>query len=137
VLQGTRVWRAIVTAWAAGAALAGSSAGAMAMGEWTLIRHRVPGDRERRYRDALALVPHIAVLPHFETFGHRWVESAERLKPSPDIALLGIDERSAAVWSEGVWRAMGAGGVTVIAGGERRRFESGTTIDGMPQPAAA
>jgi cyanophycinase len=137
VLQGTRVWRAIVTAWSAGAALAGSSAGAMAMGEWTLIRHRVPGDRERRYRDALAIVPRIAVLPHFETFGHRWVESAQRLKPSPDIALLGIDERSAAVWSEGTWRAMGPGGITVIVADERRRFESGAIIEGLPQPTAA
>jgi cyanophycinase-like exopeptidase len=135
VLHGTRVWRAIVTAWSAGAALAGSSAGAMAMGGWTLIRHRMPGDRERRYRDALGLVPRIAVLPHFETFGHRWVESAERLKPSADIALVGIDERSAAVWVDGSWTAMGPGGVTVIMGGERRRFESGTPVDGLPQPS--
>ena len=37
---------------ASGAALAGSSAGAMAMGQWTLIRGRHPGDRRRRYRDA-------------------------------------------------------------------------------------
>ncbi|HEX9122613.1 MAG TPA: Type 1 glutamine amidotransferase-like domain-containing protein, partial [Actinomycetota bacterium] len=48
ILSETPLWRAIVEAWRAGAALAGSSAGAMALGEWTLIRARYPGDRSRR-----------------------------------------------------------------------------------------
>ena len=77
VLAGTPLWDAIVEAWAGGAALAGSSAGAMALGEWTLVRERMPGDDRRRYLPALGLVPRVAVLPHFETFGHRWVDSAE------------------------------------------------------------
>ena len=76
VLGGSPVWQAVVEAWLGGAALAGSSAGAMALGAWTLIRGRVPGDRERRYRDALGLVPNVAVLPHFATFGREWVASA-------------------------------------------------------------
>ena len=42
VLRDSPVWLAIVAAWRSGAALAGSSAGAMAMGRWTLIR-AVPG----------------------------------------------------------------------------------------------
>ena len=75
-LGGTPLWEAIAEAWNDGAALAGSSAGAMAFGEWTLVRERMPGDDRRRYLPALGLVPRIAVLPHFETFGHRWVESA-------------------------------------------------------------
>ena len=48
VLHDSPVWLAIVSAWRSGAALAGSSAGAMAMGQWTLIRGRYPGDRRRR-----------------------------------------------------------------------------------------
>jgi cyanophycinase len=48
VLRGTAVWAAICDAWQRGAALAGSSAGAMAMAEWTLVRARYPGDRMRR-----------------------------------------------------------------------------------------
>ena len=51
-LADTPVWDAIVEAWREGAALAGSSAGAMALGEWTLIRDRRPGDARRRYRPA-------------------------------------------------------------------------------------
>src|SRR5262245_54052974 len=81
-LAGSPVWDAIVAAWRDGAALAGSSAGAMAMGEWTLVRDRMPGDDRRRYLPALGLVHGVAVLPHFETFGHRWVESAQAAAPS-------------------------------------------------------
>ena len=62
-LSGSPLWDAIVAAWRAGAALAGSSAGAMAMGEWTLVRDRMPGDDRRRYLPALGLVPNVAVLP--------------------------------------------------------------------------
>ena len=125
VLAGTPLWDAIVETWAGGAALAGSSAGAMALGEWTLVRERMPGDDRRRYLPAFGLVPGIAVLPHFETFGQRWVDSAERAAPQSDVVLLGINERTA---------ALGDGGVTLIAGGERRRFVSGETIEGLPTP---
>ena len=133
-LAGTPVWDAIVEAWRGGAALAGSSAGAMALGEWTLIRDRMPGDDRRQYRPALGLVAGIAVLPHFDTFGQRWVESALAAAPRDDVVLLGVDERSAALWRGGTWRSYGPGGVTVIAGGEQRRFRSGE-IQGLPTPA--
>ena len=130
-LAGTPLWTAVVEAWRGGAALAGSSAGAMALAGWALIRDRRPGDHERRYREALGLVPGVAVLPHFETFGHRWIDSARRGRD--DVTLLGIDERSAALWEGGAWRALGGGGVTVITGDERRRFDD-ARIRGLPQP---
>jgi cyanophycinase len=133
-LAGTPLWEAIAEAWRTGAALAGSSAGAMALGEWTLVRERMPGDDRRRYLPALGLVPRLAVLPHFETFGHRWVESAERAAPRSDVVLLGVDKRTAALHVDGAWRALGDGGVTVIVGGERRRFASGEPIEGVPAP---
>ena len=134
VLRETPTWDAVVSAWRGGAALAGSSAGAMAMGRWTLIRGRFPGDRRREYRDALGVVPHVAVLPHFASFGREWVASALEGRPSDDVVLLGIDERTAAVWSEGSWLAMGGGGVTVITVAGERRFGSGDAIDGVPPP---
>jgi len=133
-LAGTPLWEAIAEAWRSGAALAGSSAGAMALGEWTLVRERMPGDDRRRYLPALGLVPRLAVLPHFETFGHRWVESAERAAPRSDVVLLGVDERTAALHVDGAWRALGDGDVTVIAGGERRTFASGEPVEGVPAP---
>jgi cyanophycinase len=134
VLTGTPLWEAIVDAWSHGAALAGSSAGAMAFGEWTLVRQRMPGDDRRRYLPALGLVPAIAVLPHFETFGHRWVSSALEAAPRDGVVLLGVDERTAAIHHRGGWRALGDGGVTVFANGERRGFASGDEIVGLPTP---
>jgi cyanophycinase len=136
VLHDSAVWHAVVSAWRSGAALAGSSAGAMAMGQWTLIRGRFPGDRRRQYRDALGLVPGIAVLPHFATFGREWVTSALEERPSDDVVLLGIDERTAAVWSDGEWRAMGDGDVTIVTTRGERVFGPGQAIEGLPPPAA-
>ncbi len=135
-LAGTPVWDAIVQAWREGAALAGSSAGAMAFGEWTLIRDRHPGDARRRYRQALSLVPRVAVIPHFDGFGERWVDGPLAATPRDDAVLVGVDERSAALWRDGVWHAFGPGGVTVITPSDRRRFAAGEPIQGVPQPAA-
>ena len=132
VLAGSRVWAAIFEAWRDGAALAGSSAGAMALCTHTLIRASWPNRFNRRPTAALGLVPATAVLPHYETFGHRWVESARR--ELPEVTLLGIDERTAAVWSSDVWRAAGPGAVTVIKGSKTATFSAGATIAGLPSP---
>jgi cyanophycinase len=139
-LAGTPAWSAIRDAWRDGAVLAGSSAGAMALGEWTLIRARLPGDSRREARPAFGVVPSVAVIPHFETFGHRWVDSAAqsvRAVAGPrETVLLGIDERTAAIWRDGRWRAEGSGGVTVIRGSTAERFAAGATIEGLPDPTA-
>jgi len=129
-------WDAIVEAWRGGAVLAGSSAGAMAFGAWTLIRARMPGDHRRAARPAFGLVPNVAVLPHFETFGHRWVPSARAALAdlAADPILLGIDERSAAIWRDGAWQAEGSGGVTVIRCEHEERYDAGSRIEGLPAP---
>lgn len=132
VLSGSRVWQAIFEAWRSGAALAGSSAGAMALCSHTLIRASWPNRFNRRPLDALGVVPNTAVLPHFETFGHRWIESARR--ELPGVTLLGIDERTAAVWSQGEWRAAGPGEVTILHGERSAKFHRGNKIAGLPDP---
>jgi cyanophycinase len=132
ILMGSPVWDAIVRAWRGGAALAGSSAGAMAMGSWSLIKSRFKGDVERRFKDALGLVPNVAVVPHFGTFGQRWVASARAARP--DAILIGIDERTAAVWHQDAWRVMGRGSVTVVAREETTTIQAGGTIEGLPAP---
>jgi cyanophycinase len=134
VLEGTPAWAAIVDAWRRGAALAGSSAGAMALGALTLIRARHPGDARRDARPALDIVPGIAVAPHFETFGHRWVPEARGAVATAGGVIVGIDERTAAVWTDGAWRALGAGAVTVIGDGQQA-FRDGAAIEGLPAPA--
>ena len=132
VLAGSRVWRAIFAAWRDGAALAGSSAGAMALCSHTLIRASWPNRFNRRPLDALGALPNTAVLPHYETFGHRWIESARR--ELPGVTLLGIDERTAAIWTDGEWRAAGPGSVTVIRGDKTATFRTGAKIAGLPEP---
>ena len=139
VLRGSAVWSAIFGAWRDGAALAGSSAGAMALCSHTLVRATWPNRFRRRPLAALGVVPKTAVLPHFDTFGHRWIESAE--EAAPELTLLGIEERSAVVWGPradragGYWRAVGPGTVTVVREGKTRRFAAGQEVSGVRVPA--
>jgi cyanophycinase-like exopeptidase len=119
-------------AWLEGAALAGSSAGSMALCSQTLVRASWPNRFNRRAIDALGLMPKTVVLPHFETFGHKWIESAQTAVPRH--TLLGIDERSAAVWINDRWRAAGPGSVTVIKGSKTAQFPSGSEVLGLPAP---
>ena len=132
----SRVWHAIVAGWRRGAVLAGSSAGAMAFGEWTLIRKAYPGHAERRYKPALALLRNAAVAPHFETFGHRWVDTALAEPPIDRPVIVGIDERSAAVWDGNGWTASGPGSVTVITPVGRASYAPGFSVP-LPAPAYA
>jgi cyanophycinase len=133
VLRGSPVWRAVFEAWRDGAVLAGSSAGAMALCSHTLVRASWPNRFNRRPAEALGVLPTTAVLPHFDTFGHKWIESAG--EAAPELTLLGVDERSAAVWTDGEWRAVGPGAVHVVKGERIKRFESGSEIAGLRQPA--
>jgi len=132
VLRGSAVWRAMFAAWRDGASLAGSSAGAMALCSHTLVRAVWPNRFNRRPADAIGLLAETAVLPHYDAFGSRWVDSAQAA--APELTLLGVDERSAAVWRDGTWTAMGPGAVTVIKGKKLRRFESGQDIVGLRSP---
>jgi cyanophycinase len=136
ILERTIAWESIVAAWRDGAVLAGSSAGAMALGEWTLIRARRPGDARREPRPALAVVPGIAVAPHWSTFGRRWLPSAREALP-PDATIVGIDERTAALWTDGQWRVRGPGKVVVVADDREASFSNGETIDSVPAPSRA
>lgn len=133
ILAGSSVWAAVVGAWRSGAALAGSSAGAMALCRWTLVRGSWPGHDTRRPVDALGLVPDSAVLPHFDTFGERWIPSAQAAL-GDGVTLIGVDERTAAVWHEGAWRVVGPGAVHVVAQGARSPARRGEPLD-IPQPS--
>jgi len=136
VLRGSRVWAAMVEAWRRGTALAGSSAGAMAMCQWSLIRARWPDSTRRRPSEALGLVPGCAVLPHFDTFGERWIPSAQR-ELGADVLLVGVDERTAALWDGTAWSASGSGAVTLIRGTKRVRTATPARVPGMPAPGAS
>ena len=127
VLQESPLWDALRTAWAGGASLAGSSAGAMALARTMLVRATWPDRSRRRPRPALGLAPVDAVLPHFDGFGASWIGSAlEGMEGDP--LLLGIDERTSALWDGGTWTVAGPGAVTLIRPDGRQSVASGHTL---------
>lgn len=133
-LYGSRVWVAIEAAWRAGSAVAGCSAGAMALGG------RVAPMRNPR-REAprgLALVPGVEVLPHFDRFAGRLPDRlVEWLASAPDdVAVLGVDEDTAVVWDERTceWTVRGRQGAWLLARQGRTGYASGQVIP-LPQPA--
>lgn len=94
-LRDTAVWAAILDAWRAGAALAGCSAGAMAMSA------SLP-DVRRPWRpavDGLGVVPMVEVLPHFDRFAS-WMPDlvVRRVAGAPaGVHVVGVDEDTALV----------------------------------------
>jgi cyanophycinase-like exopeptidase len=149
-LRGTRVWEAIVDAWRNGAALAGCSAGAMALSAG------FPGFRRPwRSSPGLGLVPVVRVVPHFDRFGARLPDVALRgVHPGEDAALLvGIDEDTALVgglageggtggWQAepagpgNAWQVLGRRSAWLLGPGGRTRVASGESVV-LPVPAAA
>jgi cyanophycinase len=127
VLRATPVWRAIAAAWRAGAALAGSSAGAMALCQWCLVQTSWPGEVQERSVDALGLVPGCAVL------GDAWVPWAQE-GLNDRAKVVGIDERTAAVLRHGRWEVFGPGAVTILHGSIRDRHVEGELIEGLSKP---
>src|SRR5258706_11307103 len=105
----------------------------MALSSPPLAPAKWPKHVNRRPAGALGVLPKTAVLPHYDTFGHKWVESAQA--SAPELTLLGVDERSAAMWDGAAWLAAGPGAVTVISGSRVRRFASGQPVSGLRTPA--
>jgi cyanophycinase len=106
VLRGSPAWAAILRAHAAGACIAGASAGAMALGDrlWT----------PNGAADGLGLVPGIAVLPHFDA--SRLDAWRRGVDPESRLTWLGLDERTLVIGRPGEpWRVAGAGRARVRA----------------------
>jgi cyanophycinase len=125
-LAGSRVLDAILAAWAAGAALAGCSAGACALTEVAFDAHP-PFFR----RPGLAVVSGLVVLPHFDAIEgwqpgivERWLEDLE-----PGQILVGIDEDTALVGGPSRFRVHGAGAAWAVDADGRHRHPTGTEID--------
>jgi len=139
-LAGTALWRAIVAAWKEGAALAGCSAGAMALTSGAPDNLRPTGAASRRapehpgVANGLALIGGLTVIPHFDQM-ERWRPGALVWFASwqpPGTTLLGIEENTALVGEGGRWRVQGVGAVWVLDPGAKARFGDG---DEVPLPA--
>jgi cyanophycinase-like exopeptidase len=125
-LRETRVWAAIVDAWHAGAALAGCSAGAMALTPWVPdLRRPTAGPRR-----GLGVVPRLRVLPHFDRMG-RWAPAlAGQLAAHlpPGVILAGIEEDTAIVSEDADlshWVVRGRQRTWLLSPDGRRPLEAG------------
>lgn len=134
-LRGTRVWAAIEAAWRSGAALAGCSAGAMA------LTGQVPDVRDplRAPQPGLGLVPHLRVLPHFDQLARYVPASVLRrmTAPEPDVIVLGIDERTALVGGPVEWTVQGHQSVWEITPDGRREHPVGARLRLVPPETGA
>ena len=117
ILAGSPALAAIEAAWRRGAVIAGASAGAMALAEWTWT----PAGGIR----ALGLVPGLAVVPHYDDIRRTaWQRTLDDLAPG-GIGYLGLDERTGVIaepnGSAGRnWRVAGAGAAWWFARGSDR-----------------
>ena len=131
-LRDTAVWAAIVTAWQDGAALAGCSAGAMAMTSWIpSLRHPRQGGT-----NGLAVLPHLRVIPHFDFFTSKVPDLVTRflLPYDPAITVLGIDEETALVGGPKDWTVQGRQSVWHLTAEGREELPVGTAVATAPLP---
>jgi cyanophycinase len=118
-LRGTAAWQAILQVWQRGGTVAGSSAGAMVLGERMLFRSA--------WTDTLNLAPRVVVMPH-----HRGLASPT---PPPwaaelgQLVVLGIPEATACVSEDGrTWHVTGAATVHVYTAEARRAYAPGESF---------
>ncbi|HEX2756252.1 MAG TPA: Type 1 glutamine amidotransferase-like domain-containing protein [Candidatus Limnocylindrales bacterium] len=106
ILGDSRALAGLEAAWRRGAVIAGASAGAMALAEWTWT----PGGGIR----GLGLVAGLAVVPHYDEIRRtRWQVTLDELAPG-EIGYLGLDERTGVLSTANgsgatVWRVAGPG----------------------------
>jgi cyanophycinase len=131
-LQGTRSWQAAIRAYASGAVIAGSSAGAMVLGDLFYD----PG--KSAVRPGLGLIGPVLVIPHHQRTGATWAARLQSL--APDLRLLGLDESTGIIddaESKG-WTVYGGGEAVVYLDGGQHCYRSGQVIPftRLPPPRA-
>ena len=131
-LRDTAVWSAIVAAWRGGAALAGCSAGAMALTSW------VPSLRNPRKGATigLGLLPHLRVIPHFDAFAARVPDLVARflLPHDPVVTVIGLDEETALVGGPRHWVVQGRQSAWRLTRDRREQLPAGTAVTTLPGP---
>jgi cyanophycinase-like exopeptidase len=125
-LRGTRVWDAVRSAWEGGAALAGCSAGAMALAPW--VPH--VRDRSRQDEEGLGVLPGWRVLPHFDRM-RAWqpdLLAQSRSALGDGDVVLGIDEETALVQEGDGWVVRGRQRVHVFTRDAEDSYSAGASV---------
>lgn len=120
----TTLWPYILDCWRQGTALAGSSAGAMALCQW---RQQLAPPRPLRFVRGFGLLAGCAAAPHFNRpVVRRWTLAASHARP--DLLILGIDERTAMIGRHGQYTVHGIGAVSLIRAGVVRTHQAGDRL---------
>lgn len=124
VLKDSLLHQAIEAHWRSGTALAGCSAGAMALASW------VPGFQRIMPHpfNGLGLLPAIAVLPHFDRFRMRSLVKNSSIHPPEGVSLVGIDEDTAIVGGPTEFLVRGQKSAWLFNREELIEFQSGETL---------
>jgi cyanophycinase len=125
-LEGSPLWLGFLKARSNGAWLLGSSAGAMALADWSLVHRPEDGHgTPTLWTPGLGMLQGLAVVPHFD----RWDE-AEHLvaEIAGSCTVFGIDEDTALLLEDGNCRVAGAGTVRVIVDADERTYTAGMTF---------
>jgi len=124
-LRDTLLWREIESAWRDGAALAGCSAGAMALADH-IPTLRLP---THTATSGFGLLPHIRVLPHFDKMFARIPDFMTRFMKVPDgVSVVGIDEDTAIVGGPFEWEVKGRQSAWLFVDGHRVEYGHGQTL---------
>lgn len=138
-LAGTPFWSTVLERFRAGAVVAGSSAGAMMLGESTFVPlGRGPDGlpTEVAARPAMGIVPGVIVAPHFDILPATLRVLWSDVVPAGH-RLVGIDEDTALVARDSAWTVRGRGRVYVFASPEPTAIAAGASVDGLlPAPLA-
>ncbi len=136
--DGTKAWRALQTANARGAAVAGASGGLGVLNP--NVTQIGPDLQPLPGPTGLGLAAPVRAMSHFDRFAERRPEMIQRAVDSlaPGAKLVGVDEDTAIVWSEGAWRAMGHKRVQVFEKDHAPLlYHHGDLIDSLPPPESA
>jgi len=132
-LRDTPAWDAIREGHAAGAVLAGCSAGAMMLGGYALGIRGLIGGQPPQWLPALGLIPHVAVMPHFDRvadFAGEELFRAIVASAPAGVTLVGVDEDTALAHLPGQsWRVLGHQGVTVFGAAGPQVYRAGAAVE--------
>ncbi len=147
---GSAAWDTIVARLREGAAIAGCSAGAIMLGTYRTNFRSVMAGEPATWGQAMGVVPHVAVLPHFDRAWRRIGEDVMKehvktlLSTAPsDAVIAGVEEDTALVGWPGdagwQWQVQGRQNVWLLWHGDDAPtvFESGAMIPSGILPETA
>ena len=126
-LEGSPLWRGVLLARRRGGWIVGASAGAMVLGDWSLVHTQAdPHGTPTTWTIGLGILQGIAVVPHYD----RWAEAEDlAAEIEGSCTVFGIAEDTAVLLDEGHGRTLGAARSCVRVGGGTRWLAPGDRFE--------